>query len=134
MDVFLEELRYHARQLQKEDKTTTISGNILGYLALNRSGLSDREKTFVLGQTGSSYDFDKVSSQLRNLYPEGTQDRRAFRPGHRHGAMAIFEEDVMDEYGGEEESWEPEAYEEEPLEEAIYMEEGEGQETANSVQ
>ena len=77
MDVYLAELEYNKKQLEKEDKETSISSSVLGYFALLRSGLSERERTHVLGLCGNTFEAERIASCLRDLYPEGSLERRA---------------------------------------------------------
>ena len=89
MQQYLDELVYHRKQLEREDKETKVSDGVLGYFALLRSGLTERERMHVLGLSGSSYAFSALSAVLRDLYPEGSLERGRREPGAgRRGYMA----------------------------------------------
>eukprot|EP00959_Pyramimonas_sp_CCMP1952_P358113 7498417-Pyramimonas_sp.AAC.1 len=50
---------------------TKISANELGYHALKRGGLDKDERNLVIARTGETYNFQKISTTLRNLFPRG---------------------------------------------------------------
>ena len=68
-------LAYHREQLEREDEYTKVSDGVLGYFALLRSGLSERERMHVLGLNGSLYAFPALAAVFRDLYPEGSLER-----------------------------------------------------------
>ena len=128
MGVYLDELEYNRKQLEKEDQKTHISDSVLGYFTMLRSGLTERERTHILGLTGSSFAYDKVAKHLRDLYPEGSQERRRTSFAPRREAYWVDEADYDDEQLWEEPE---ENYE---LEESMDQAGDEEQEMADGIQ
>ena len=84
MDVYLDELAYSGAR---------VSDSILGYCALLRSDLTKSEKCHVLALANTSYSFPQLGQILRDLYPEGSRERRHLQP-HSAAACSV---DFMDE-------------------------------------
>ena len=63
------------RDLEGVDADTKISANTLGYLLLKKSGLDREEKNLVLARADETFDFAKVSTTLKNLFPNGSKAR-----------------------------------------------------------
>ena len=64
------------RDLEGVDADTKTSANTLGYLLLKKSGLDREEKNLVLARADETFDFAKVSTTLKNLFPNGSKARR----------------------------------------------------------
>ena len=63
------------RDLENVDEDTKIRSNTLGYMVLNKSGLDREEKNLVLARADDTFDFTKVSTTLKNLFPSGSKSR-----------------------------------------------------------
>ena len=66
-------------QLEAEGTETKINANVLGYFALERSGLDNDEKMHVIGLASNSLEFKHVSDQLRDLYRDSSRKRKALQ-------------------------------------------------------
>ena len=75
MAAFCTAMEVAKRDLEGVDAETKISANTLGYMTLKKSGLSKEEKNLVLARADETFNFAKVSTTLKNLFPSGSKHR-----------------------------------------------------------
>ena len=86
VDVYLDGFAFHHQQLESANPCARVSGSVLEYFALLRSGLAKTETCHVLAQANTSYSFPRLGQLLRDQYPEGSHNCR-----HLHSAAVHAE-------------------------------------------
>ena len=81
MDVHLDGFAFRHQQLESANPCARVSGSVLEYFALSRSGLAKTETCHVLAQANISYSFPRLGQLFRDQYPEGSHNCR-----HLHSA------------------------------------------------
>ena len=61
MDVYLDGFAFHHQQLESANPCARVSGSVLEYFALLRSGLTKTETCHVLAQASISYSFPRLA-------------------------------------------------------------------------
>ncbi|CAK0825490.1 unnamed protein product [Prorocentrum cordatum] len=105
MAAFCTAMEVAKRNLEEVDPDTKISANELGYHTLKRSGLDRDERNLVIARAEETFDFQKISMTLKNLFPRGggKHRERQARAGWRwanyaDGDPTADEDDTVDEY------------------------------------
>ena len=70
--VFFMQLETAQADLERADPLSKVSPGVLGYFALEGSGLSESEQAHVLSLTGLSIEYSRVKSVVLDLYPYGS--------------------------------------------------------------
>ncbi|CAK0904441.1 unnamed protein product [Prorocentrum cordatum] len=100
MAAFCAAMEVAKRNLEEVDPDTKISANELGYHALKRSGLDKDERNLVIARADETFNFQKISTTLKNLFPRGGgrhRDRQGARPSWRWANYNVGERDPEDE-------------------------------------
>ncbi|CAK0806782.1 unnamed protein product [Prorocentrum cordatum] len=101
MAAFCTAMEVAKRNLEEVDPDTKISSNELGYHTLKRSGLDKDERNLVIARAEETFNFQKISMTLKNLFPRGSAKHRGqVRSGWRW-TMNTEEEPPDEEDPGE---------------------------------
>ncbi|CAK0847357.1 unnamed protein product [Prorocentrum cordatum] len=100
MAAFCTAMEVAKRNLEEVDPDTKISANELGHRTLKRSGLDKDERNLVIARADETFNFQKISTMLKNLFPRGGgrhRDRQGARTSWRWANYNDGERDLGDE-------------------------------------
>ncbi|CAK0808101.1 unnamed protein product [Prorocentrum cordatum] len=93
MAAFCTAMEVAKRNLEEVDPDTKISANELGYHTLKRSGLDKDERNLVIARADETFNFQKISTTLKNLFPRGGGRHRDEDQNVEHDGYWVQDDD-----------------------------------------
>ncbi|CAK0827876.1 unnamed protein product, partial [Prorocentrum cordatum] len=93
MAAFCTAMEVAKRNLEEVDPDTKISANELGYHTLKRSGLDKDERNLVIARAEETFNFQKISTTLKNLFPRGGGRHRDEDQNVEHDGYWVQDDD-----------------------------------------